>query len=190
MDVDVPVLFVTGSCGVGKTTIAAEINDVLAEARIANAAVDLDALTWQWPSDTPFNRDLKFANLQAMWPNYLAHGATRLVLAGVLQERSELARYHDAIPGAQIVVCRLIAPQALRIARLRERMPPGAGRDWHMHRTVELEEILVQNKVEDFTISNDRRPAREVAREILHRVGWLESSESTTSNTRTPISPD
>jgi hypothetical protein len=187
--VGVPILFVTGSCGVGKTTIAAEINDVLAEAKIPNAAVDLDALTWQWPSDSPFNCNLKFANLQAVWPNYLAHGATRLVLAGVLQERSELARYRKAIPGAQITVCRLIAPQSMRIARLRERMPPGPNRDWHVHRTAELEEILVRNEVEDFTVSNDQRPTREVACEILSRVGWLQANKSATSDARTPILP-
>ena len=141
----VPTLFVTGSCGAGKSTVAAEINDLLAEAEIANAAVDLDALTWQWPSDAPFNRDLKFDNLAAIWPNYLAHGATRLVLAGVLQERGELTRYADAIPGAEIIVCRLLAPESLRVARLCERMPPGSSRDWHLRRTVELEQILAQS---------------------------------------------
>jgi adenylylsulfate kinase len=169
----IPTLFVTGTCGVGKSTIAAEIYDALAEADVANAAVDLDALTWQWPHDSPFNRELKFENLSAVWPNYLAHGATRLVLAGVLQQRSELSRYEEAVPGAKITVCRLTAAQPLRISRLRDRMRPGPGLDWHVHRTVELEEILVQNKVEDFTVSNEQRPPQEVAREVLGRVGWL-----------------
>ena len=169
----VPTLFVTGSCGVGKSRIVAEIFDVLAGADVAGAAVDLDALAWKWPQDTPFNRELKFENLTATWPNYLAHGATRLVLAGVLQDRGELARYEDAIPGASITVCRLIAPESLRISRLVERMPPGPHRDWHVQRTVELEEILARNNAEDFTVSNDERPPQEVAREVLSRIGWL-----------------
>jgi len=169
----IPTLFLSGSCGAGKSTIVAEIYDALAGADIANASVDLDALTWKWPMDTPFNRELKFKQLAAMWPNYLAHGATRLVLAGVLQERGELVRYQAAIPGADITVCRLTAPRALRIARLRERMPAGPGLDWHLHRTVELEEILVQSRAEDFTVVNDHRSPQAVAREVLTRVGWL-----------------
>ena len=168
-----PTLFVSGSCGAGKSTIVAEINDVLAEAEIAHAAVDLDALTWQWPSSSPFNRDLKFENLAAIWPHHRAHGATRLILGGVLQDRAELACYQEAVPGAEIVVCRLVAPESLRVARLCERFPPGPARDWHVRRTTELEEILVQSKAEDFVVANDGPPPGEVALDVLARAGWL-----------------
>jgi predicted ABC-type ATPase len=171
--VSVPTLFVSGTCGAGKSTIAAEINDVLAEAQVPNAAVDLDALTWQWPSSSPFNRELKYMNLAALWPNYQAHGATHLILAGVLQDRSELMRFREAVPGAEIVVCRLVAGESLRIDRLCERMPPGPSRDWHVKRTVELEEILAQNQAEDFIVVNDERPPRDVALDVLGQVGWL-----------------
>ena len=44
--VAVPVLVLTGTVGAGKSTVAAAINDVLAERHIPNAAVDLDALVW------------------------------------------------------------------------------------------------------------------------------------------------
>lgn len=169
----VPTLILTGTCGVGKSTIVAEIYGVLAGADVPSATVDLDALTWKWPHDTPYNRELKFENLAATWPNYLAHGATRLVLAGVLQDRGDLVRYEAAVPGAKITVCRLTAPQSVRISRLRERMPPGPRQDWHVHRTVELEELLAQASAEDFTVSNDRRPPHEVAREVLRVAGWL-----------------
>jgi adenylylsulfate kinase len=169
----IPTLILSGTCGVGKSAMAAEINDVLAEAGIANAAIDLDALTWQWPSSSPFNSDLMFENLAALWPNYHAHGATRLILARVLEDRSELSRYRDAVPEAEIIVCRLIAPQSTRIDRLRERMPPGPSRDWHEQRTVELEEILTRSSVEDVLVNNDDRPLREVALEVLARAGWL-----------------
>lgn len=53
----VPTLLITGATGVGKSTVTAEINDVLAEHRIPNAAIDLDALVWQWPSSSPWNDD-------------------------------------------------------------------------------------------------------------------------------------
>ena len=70
-----PTLIITGTCGVGKSTIAAEINDAPAEAKVPNAATDLDALTWQGPSSGSF-------------------------------------------------LCRLVAPESLRVDRLRARMPP------------------------------------------------------------------
>lgn len=169
----VPTLIITGTCGAGKSTIAAEINDLLAESKVPNAAIDLDALAWQWPQSSAFNSDLMFKNLASLWPNYQAHGAQRLVLARVIEERAELERYQATIPGAEIVVCRLVAPQPLTIARLRARMPPGPSRDWHEHRTVELEEILEQAAVEDFVVTNDDRQTRDVALDVLSQAGWL-----------------
>ncbi len=47
----VRTLLLTGTCGVGKSAIAAEINDALAERRIPNAALDLDAQS-RWPCAT------------------------------------------------------------------------------------------------------------------------------------------
>ena len=134
----VPTLLITGTTGVGKSTVAAEINDQLAARKVPNAAVDLDALVWQWPSTSPWNVDLMFENLEAIWPNYLAHGATHLVLARVQQDRAELDRYQSAIPGAEITVCRLVAPEVTRVKRLHGRMPPGPSLDWHLKRTLLL----------------------------------------------------
>jgi adenylylsulfate kinase len=169
----VPTLLLSGTMGVGKSTIAAEINDLLGEAKIPNAAVDLDALTWQWPSSSSFNSDLMFKNLAALWPNYRQHGARRLVLARVIEDRAELDRYRAVVPGAEVIVCRLVAPESVRIARLRERMPPGPSRDWHERRTVELHTILARSNAEDFVVANDSRPPLEVAREVLMRARWL-----------------
>jgi hypothetical protein len=53
----VPTLLITGTVGVGKSTVAAEINDALADLKIPSAAVDLDALVWQWPSTSNWNSD-------------------------------------------------------------------------------------------------------------------------------------
>ncbi len=94
--------------------MAAEINDFLAALKVPNAAVDLDALVWQWPSTSAWNNDLMFENLASLWPNYRAHGAAHLILALVLEDGGELARYRAAVPGAQITICRLVAPEAVR----------------------------------------------------------------------------
>ena len=169
----IPTLLVTGTVGAGKSTVAAEINDALAEMAIPNAAIDLDALNWQWPPDSPWNRELMFENLAAIWPSYARRGVERLVLAKVLEDGDDLDRYRAAVPGADITVCRLVAPEPLRVERLRERMPPGPSRDWHLDRTVELEAILTAHGHEDFVVENGDRPVRDVALEVLRRAGWI-----------------
>jgi hypothetical protein len=164
---------ITGTTGVGKSTVAAEINDVLAALRVPTAAVDPDALVWQWPSTSAWNNDLMFENLASLWPNCRAHGAAHLTLARVLEDGGELARYRAAVPGAQITICRLVAPEAVRVERLLERMPPGPPRDWHLHRTVELEAVLGRLAHEDFIVENGNRSVREVALDVLVRAGWV-----------------
>jgi predicted ABC-type ATPase len=171
--VALPTLLITGTVGSGKSTIAAEVNELLAERRVPNAAVDLDALTWQWPPSSAWNNDLMFENLAALWTNYRSHGATRLILARVLEDRAELERYRAAVPGAEITICRLLAPEATRLERLQSRMPPGRSRDWHLDRTVELESTLVRLGCEDFKVQNSNRSARDVALETLARADWI-----------------
>lgn len=95
------------------------------------------------------------------------------MLARVIEDRAELDRYRAAIPDAQITVCRLVAAESLRVARLRAGMPPGPSRDWHERRTVELEATLGRATVEDFAVANDDRPTRQVALDVLDRAGWL-----------------
>lgn len=169
------LLLLTGSVGSGKTAIAAEICDVLAELEIPNAAIDLDALTWQWPASSPWNNDLVFDSLAALWRIYRKKGTTHLTLARVIEDRSEIDRYLAAVPGAEITICRLTGPGRLRVERLVHRMPPGPSRDWHVARTTELESILEDLALEDFVIENDSRSVRAVALEVLERAGWLKA---------------
>jgi hypothetical protein len=91
--VPVPTLLISGTVAAGKSTVAAELNDTLAALKIPNAAVDLDALVWQWPSSSQWNSDLMFENLAVLWPNYQARGVTHLVLACVLEDAADLDRY-------------------------------------------------------------------------------------------------
>jgi hypothetical protein len=174
----VQTLLITGTVSVGKSTIAAEINDTLAALKVPNAAIDLDALSWQWPPSSKWNDDLMFESLAALWPNYAARGVTHLVLARVLEDSADLDRYRAAIPGADITICRLVAPEADRIARLLGRMPPGPSRDWHLARTVELNSILERLAIEDFAVDNGARPVREVASEILIRARWISRQQA------------
>ncbi|MFT3851970.1 MAG: hypothetical protein QM733_04425 [Ilumatobacteraceae bacterium] len=164
--------------GAGKTTVAAEINDLLAERQIRNAAIDLDALAWQWPPDSRWNEALTFENLAALWPNYRRRGVTHLVLARVLEDRAELDSYRAALAVDDTTVCRLLAPEGTRSSRLIGRMPAGPSLDWHLARTLELDAALDDARVEDFTVANDDRAPRTVALDVVTRAGWLPAPPS------------
>lgn len=179
-EIPVPLILVTGTVGAGKTTVAAEMNDLLSTLKIPNAALDLDALVLQWPATSEWNDDLMFENLASLWSNYRAHGTTHLILSNVLEDRCQLDRYRVAVPGAEITVCRLMTPESARLERLHARHPLGWSRDWHLARTVELEDLLDQRSCEDFTVENGDRTVGEVAREVLVRAGWI-SADSTGS---------
>jgi len=168
----VPVLALSGPVGVGKTTVLVEIHDVLASHGVPHACVERDALAYSWPPRGYFNEEAALENLAAVWENFRAAGAGRLVVAGVVERAADLAGYRRAVPGARITVCRLTAAAATRAARLRAR-EVGAGLEWHLRRTEELEALLDVVRLEDFAVDNDARPVREVAAEVLARAGWL-----------------
>ena len=173
LNTKVPVLLVSGSMGSGKTTVLFEASDLLVEARVAHAAVDLDCLSVMYPRQGRFGEPLMFANLAAIWPIYAAAGAQRLLVAYVVEDRSELHQYHEAVPGAEVVVCRLTASIETMQERLRIR-EPGTIQPQAIARSAELADILDRVKAEDFTVSNNgERPIAEVAHEVLSRAGWL-----------------
>jgi hypothetical protein len=169
----VPVLLITGTVGAGKTTLAWEISTTLSELDIAHAAVDCDTLCAVHPATSTWNADVMFESLAALWRIQHAHGARRLVYAMVYEDPTDLERYREAIPGADITVVRVVASHDLRVERLKGRMAPGASLDWHLRRTGELEDILERAAYEDFTVANGDRPIRDVAVEVLQRIGWV-----------------
>lgn len=173
--VRVPVLLITGPVGVGKTSVFAEIEDLLQNAGMRFAAVELDALSYCHPrqrGDDRFRTKLTFRNLAAVWQNFQAAGAERLVLSCVVESRRELARYRRAVPGADIVVVRLTARDVTLRSRVRRR-EIGLGREWHERRATELARIMERARVEDLVVDTDRRTVHAIAREILDRTGWM-----------------
>jgi hypothetical protein len=83
-----------------------------------------------------------------------------------------------AIPGAEIVVCRLTAPEEERVERLRRRIPPGDSREWHIARSRELAPLLERAGIEDFVVENEMRSLRAVACEVLVRAGWIDTQQA------------
>jgi deoxyadenosine/deoxycytidine kinase len=167
---------VTGPVGVGKSAVAGAIADRLEESRLPHAFVDIDSLRWHYPrpADDRFSTRLALRNLAAIWPNFQAAGAERLILADVLEDRADLERYRVAVPGAEILVVRLRASAATLAERVRGRgRDHGGSLDWHLHRSAELAEQMDRDRAEDLLVETDDKPHTAVANEILARSGWL-----------------
>jgi adenylylsulfate kinase-like enzyme len=168
-------LLIIGTVGSGKTSVARAISDLLAERDVPHAVVDLDALreSWPSPSDDRFNMAMELQNLACVARNYLDAGAQRLVLAGVVERREDLTRYREAV-GTELKVCRL----EVGLESVRERLhrrhaveSPSALR-WHLDRCGELESILAEAGVEDFTVCAEG-PIDRVAEDALYSAGWV-----------------
>jgi len=170
--IKIPVLALSGSVGVGKTSTLIEIHDILEKREVPHGCVERDALGYSWPPQGRFNERIVELNLSCVVRTFLAAGAERLVIAGVIETPDDLSVYHRCIPNAEIQVCRLTAELDLRRERLRSR-EKGAGLNWHLERTAELDDILDKARTDHFSVDNGDRMLRDVALEVLARAGWL-----------------
>ncbi len=170
----VPMLVITGPVGAGKTAVAGALSDLLADAGIAHAVVDQDWLRSCFPRsvDDRFHAALGLRNLAAVWANFQAAGAERLILADVVETRDQRAGYLAAVPGAQLTIVRLHAALSTLKRRLEAR-ETGASLVWHQNRAAELIEIMEHNTVEDLLVHTDGKTTAEVAREIAEKIGWI-----------------
>jgi adenylylsulfate kinase len=167
-------LVVSGTLGAGKTFAAAAIRDALAARGERVAVIDLDWLCQCDPAPVqdPYNDALAFANLASVYPNYVAAGVDYLVLARVVADLHDRARYETALPGAQLQIVLLTASSAERRDRIVSREPAGPWRDGHLARTDIVADALEVLAVEDLKVTTDGRLGSEIANEILAGLGW------------------
>jgi dephospho-CoA kinase len=167
----VPVLLISGTVGVGKSTVLDEIHEVLSGVNLPHACIDADALAMSWPHRGAFNQLAVLENVASLWQNARRAGALRCVIATVIERRADLDAFRDAIPNADLFLIHLTAPEAVRVARIRQR-EVGSGLEWHLQRTSGLQRILEDAALHDFAIANDQRSAHDTAVEVLIRIGW------------------
>ncbi|MGW6405309.1 hypothetical protein [Streptomyces sp. NPDC055134] len=167
-------LLINGTVGVGKTSVAESVGSLLTDAGIPNAVIDLDWLRQAWPapSGDRFNFGTMLRNLRSVADNYLAAGAVRLVLAGVIEDLEQRQLCADAV-GIELSVCRLTVDLPVNHQRLmrRHENEPEALR-WHLDRAGELAEILDQAAVDDFTVDATTRSVGDVAAGVIESAGW------------------
>lgn len=169
------VVFLNGTVGVGKSTVADGLGRLERGLGRAHAVIDLDWLRAMWPSpdDDPFHAELELANLRSVASHYRAAGARHVILAGVIEHGDALPRYRDALAGAELTVCRLTVDAAVGRARLRTRhRNDPSGLAWHLDRASELAAILERAALDDFVVDTTDRSPAEVAAQVHRAAGW------------------
>ena len=171
------MLLITGPVGVGKTSTAAAASGLLAERGILHAWVDLPQVGQAFPErdDDPWNEELAHRNLAAMWQNFHAVGAERLIVTRVLEARSLVRRIERAVPGAQVVVVRLRAPLDVIRSRIRAR---DHEPEWFLAAAERLAPAMDEDPVEDHLVDNSSSSIVETAGAVLAAVGWLATGSS------------
>jgi len=165
---------ITGTVGAGKTSVAEMVGDLLSEAGVPNAVIDLDWLRRSWPSPAGdrFNLAMELRNLRAMARNYLDGGAVRIILAGVIETQIEREHHLDAL-GVPLAVCRLRVDLPVVRARLaRRHKGESAALHWHLDRSGELDAILETAGVEDFTVDASDLSIALTAAKVIRAAGW------------------
>ncbi|NUP33044.1 MAG: hypothetical protein HOU01_15165, partial [Streptomycetaceae bacterium] len=117
---NVDVLFLHGSPGAGKSTLARAVSEILRVADLAHGVIDLDEISLVHPDQ---GRSFARENLRAVWPHYAAVPGLRLLLSGVIADEEELQFLRDVLPSANLAVCELTAPKAVLKERVTVREP-------------------------------------------------------------------
>lgn len=182
------IVWVCGATAVGKSTVGYELAQSSQRAGHTTGFVDLQQIGFLQPAPAPDpgNHRLKAANLAAVWRNFHAHGARRLVVVGPVEQAQQVRLYADALPAATVTVFRLHAgPDELR-ERIRQRGlgggpniagdhlrgQPRAVLDRAHDAAVAQAAALQRAGLGAVRIDTDGRTADDVTAELVRRSGW------------------
>ncbi len=150
-----------------------EADSLLVATESRHETIELEEIARCWsPAIEPARVAFVYGNLAALWANFEAVGADRLLLSALVERRSDVGRVLEAVPGAAVTIARLHAPLSVLEQRIRSREAGLAvegeldgARWWARH--------FEREQPEDFVVETDSRPVGEIAGEMLRRAGWL-----------------
>ncbi len=173
----IPVLTIIGPVGIGKSTCADAISDLLIDLyEIPHAVVDLDDVrrAQPTPKDDRFHMNLGFRNLAALWQNYQEVGAKCLIIPSVMENRAHLDKIRSSVPGADLFVVRLASSLKVNHERIRGREKTVDSLNWHLNRSTQLAQELSEKKLENVIVDTDGKQPSDIAHEIIDQWGVVE----------------
>ena len=168
-------VFLNGTVGVGKSTVAEALSTLEAKSGHHHAVIELDHISRAWPppKDDRFNHELELANLRDLVVNYRRAGVEHFILAGVVEEASEIPRYEAALQSSGLLMFRLEADAATLTRRLRLRHADNASElEWHLGRAGELAAILRAASIDHLVVDNSGSSITRTASIVKDQAGW------------------
>jgi adenylylsulfate kinase-like enzyme len=165
----IPVLWLAGPPGVGKTAVAWEVYRRLQRAGADPAYVDVDQLgiCYPPPGGDSDRHTLKACNVAALRANFAAAGARTLIVSGVVD--AGRGPGVEALGGSPVVVARLRAEADELRARLRRRDGPSALHEAALQEAVALD----ASTFAEACIETSGASIAEVATQVIREVGPL-----------------
>jgi hypothetical protein len=171
-----PVLWIYGPAGVGKTTAAWALFDQLSRDGIRTGFVDIDQLGMcydpptaeRWapePASDPTRHLLKIAALDPVLANFRAAGAQCVIVAGIVDP--ERGVDPELLPQAELTLCRLRAEPD----ELRRRMSARGRPDEPVDEVLQDAATLDRSGLPGACIDTTGHRADEVVRLVLKSIG-------------------
>jgi adenylylsulfate kinase-like enzyme len=191
----IPVLWLCGPAGVGKSTVSWQLFTELTQSGIPAAFVDTDQLCMCYPAPVgdPGRERIKAHNLDAVIANYQAAGARCLIVNGVVDPVAGVLR--ELLPHAALTVCRLRADRDETARRFAERHGPSSDLSELIADTLAEVDGLDASDFADACVDTTDVPASKVAARVRQSCpdwpGFLASaSRRSAASAYPPADPD
>jgi len=159
----VPVLWLTGPAGVGKSTVSWRLFTELATAgvRVAFADTDQYCMCYPAPRGDPDRNYVKAQNVGSVIPSFRMSGAQCLIANGVLDPAGLQT---ELIPDADVTICRLRGASEEVVRRFAGKRDPDDDRFAEMLQLTRDEvRLMDQSSFADAVVDTTGRPPAEVA---------------------------
>lgn len=164
------MLLIGGRSGVGKSTVAFALHDLLSARGVQHAVIEGDALDLAYPA--PWEQQMAERNLKAIWNNYAADGYRRLIYTNTVSvlEAGKLARALGE--DTEVTSVLLQASDKTTEERLGRREQGDSLRD-HVNRSARAARFLdARSPSAAHRITTDTLEPNDIAEEIIQILGW------------------
>ncbi|WP_374203272.1 AAA family ATPase [Streptomyces sp. ST2-7A] len=169
-------MLIGGPSGVGKSTVAVEVSELLRRRDTAHSLIECDFLGHLHPAppDDPDRSAITERNLAAVWANHAALGHHRLVYTNTVSVLEEPMFRRAMGPGGPLTVARVLLTAEPAVLRERlGRRESGSGLAPHLERSLRAaERLAAEAPTGTVRIRTDGREPIDIAREVLRAAGW------------------